>query len=142
MLRHGVAPFVSLRLNDVHLQEDYELKNQASLVSCPLYVEHPEWHIDPDHPEKEGYYKRRGMNWAIPEVRQYKLALLEELAANYDLAGLELDFLRDDTLFADGVPEQDRIGIVTDFVAQVRRALDRKEGRLISSSISSGLALV
>jgi len=125
--KRSMAPFVSLRLNDVHLQENYARTNQASLVSCRLYVEHPEWHIDPDHPKKEGYYKRRGMDWAIPEVRDYKLALLEELSAKYGLAGLELDFLRDDTLFVDEMPEQDRIEIVTEFVAQVRRALDRKQ---------------
>ena len=123
---HGMAPFVSLRLNDVHLQENYARKRQESLVSCRLYAAHPEWHIDPDHPQKEGYYKRRGMNWVVPEVRAYKLALLRELADNYDLAGLELDFLRDDTLFRDEVPEQDRLAIITDFVGQVRLALDRK----------------
>jgi len=127
--KHGMAPFVSLRLNDVHLQENYARKNQASLVSCRLYAEHPEWHVDPDHPNKEGYYPLRGMNWAIPEVREYKLALLRELAEKYDLAGLELDFLRDDHLFRQGeVADADRINIITDFVAQVRQALDARPG--------------
>lgn len=127
--RFAMAPFVSLRLNDVHHQENYIRKNQESLVSCRFYVEHPEWHIDRDHPQKEGYYKRRGMDWAVEEVRRYKLSLLRELADNYDLAGLELDFLRDDTLFRDDGPTDDeRIAIVTEFVASVRAALDRKGG--------------
>jgi len=124
--KHGMAPFVSLRLNDVHHQELYEQKNRRSLVSCRFYTEHPEWHIDPDHRDKEGYYKQRGMDWSVPEVRAYKLALLAELAEKYDLAGLELDFLRDDTLFREGeVDEATRIDIITDFVAQVRAVLDR-----------------
>ncbi len=122
----GMAPFVSLRLNDVHNQEYYAQKHQKSLVSCRFYTEHPEWHIDPQHPAVQGYYHRRGMNWAVPEVRAYKLALLSELAAKYDLAGLELDFLRDNTLFRDGETDPAiRVEIITEFVGQVRAALDR-----------------
>jgi hypothetical protein len=124
--RYGMAPFVSLRINDVHHQENYVLKNERSLVSCRFYVEHPEWHIDPDHPDKSGYYKQRGMDWAVPEVREYKLRLLRELAENYGLAGLELDFLRDDVLFRrDGPDEAERIGIISDFTARVREFLDQ-----------------
>ena len=33
-------------------------------------------------------------NWAVPEVRAQKFALIRELCENYDLDGLELDFLR------------------------------------------------
>lgn len=126
--RLDMAPFVSLRLNDVHLQENYNRNNQRSLVSCRFYCEHPEWHIDPDHQQKEGYYHKRGMNWAVPQVRDYKLALLRELAANYDLAGLELDFLRDNTLFSNDVGVEERVKIVTDFVGKVREALDAEPG--------------
>ena len=125
----GMAPFVSLRLNDVHHQENYARKKQESLVSCRFYTEHPEWHIDRDHPRMEGYYKKRGMDWAVSQVREYKLALVRELADNYDLAGLELDFLRDDTLFRDDGPaESERIAIITEFVGEVRAALDRRRG--------------
>ncbi len=126
--RYGMAPFVSLRLNDVHHQEHYRRRDQQSLVACRFYTEHPEWHIDPDHPHREGYYKGRGMNWAVPDVRDYKLSLLRELAGKYDLAGLELDFLRDDTLFADDVDEHERIAIVSDFVRRLRAALDERKG--------------
>jgi hypothetical protein len=124
--RCGMAPFVSLRMNDVHHQENYVLKNERSLVSCRFYVEHPEWHIDPDHPDKSGYYKQRGMDWAVPEVREYKLQLLRELAENYDLAGIEFDFLRDKVLFRpDGPDESERIDIISNFVGRVREMLDR-----------------
>ena len=135
--RHGMAPFVSLRLNDVHCQEHYESKDQLSLVCCRLYVEHPEWHIDRHHASKTGYYSQRGMDWAVPEVRAYKLALLAELAEKYDLAGLELDFLRDNTLFRpETTDEATRVEIITGFVAQVRAALDRaKPGRYLSVRI-------
>ena len=123
--RHNMAPFVSLRLNDVHLQEYYNQRHFNSLVSCRLYAEHPEWHIDPQHAKREGYYKRRGMKWAVPEVRAYKLALITELVEKYDLAGLELDFLRDDTLFSNETPHAKRVDIITGFVRDVRKELDR-----------------
>jgi hypothetical protein len=124
--RCNMAPFVSLRINDVHHQEHYNARNQQSLVSCRFYSEHPEWHIDPEHPKKAGYCKQRGMNWAVPQVRDYRVAQIRELADHYDLAGLELDFLRDDTLFRNDMPEADRIEIVTDFIRRARAVLDAR----------------
>ena len=65
------------------------------------------------------------MDWAVPQVREYKLKLLGELAENYDLAGIELDFLRDEVLFRpDGPEEAERIDIISDFAGRVREALD------------------
>ena len=128
--KHDMAPFVSLRLNDVHLQERYREKDFWSMVSCRFYCEHPQWHIDPEHYKRDGYYGKRGMDWAVPEVRAYKLKLIQELADNYDLAGLELDFLRHSQLFRDNGPSPDkRIKIITGFVARVRKALDKKGGK-------------
>ncbi len=125
----GMSPFVSLRLNDVHLQEYYGQKDWRSYPCCRLYTEHPEWHLDPDHPQKEGYYGLRGLDWANKEVRDYKLMLLEELAEKYDLAGLELDFLRHSAFFRDEMPEGDRIEIMTGFVNEVRAAMDKHKPR-------------
>jgi hypothetical protein len=126
--KHGMDPFVSFRMNDVHHQENYVLKNHRSLVTCRLYWEHPEWHLDRDHPKRKGYYGLRGMDWAVPQVRAYKLALLRELATKYDLAGLELDFLRHSAYFRKNMPPAKRIEIMTQFVAEARKALDRKKG--------------
>jgi len=123
--KHGMAPFVSLRLNDVHQQENFGEKNQNSRYSCRFYTEHPEYLIDPEHKKVKGYYKKRGQNWIYPEVRDYKLSLLKELAWKYDLDGIELDFLRDNTLFrTEETTEEQRVDIITEFVAQVRSALD------------------
>ena len=123
--RLNISPFVSLRLNDVHLQEYYGRKDPRSHVCCRLYTEHPDWHLDPDHPQREGYYGLRGMDWAHEEVRDYKLMLLEELAEQYELAGLELDFLRHSAYFRAEMPEAERIEIMTGFVGQVRAAMDK-----------------
>lgn len=125
----GMAPFVSLRLNDVHNQEYFGEKLPKSIWSSRFYVEHPEYLLDPDHKTHRGYYAWRGQNWAIPEVREHKLAFLKELAGKYELAGLELDFLRDHHLFRlDETTEEQRIEFITEFVAEVRRALDANSG--------------
>jgi hypothetical protein len=92
-------------------------------------VEHPEYLLSPDHKTRQGYHGWRGQNWAIPEVREHKLAFLKELASKYELAGLELDFLRDHHLFRpEETTEDERIKMITEFVAEVRRALDESSG--------------
>jgi uncharacterized lipoprotein YddW (UPF0748 family) len=48
----------------------------------PLKKAHPEW--------LTGYT----WNFAVPEVRAHKLAILRELAENYDFDGIDLDFSR------------------------------------------------
>ena len=58
-----LAPFVSYRLNDCHHQE----MRESNWVSR-FYEEHPEYLLNPNHYEIEGYSGQRGQNWAIPEV--------------------------------------------------------------------------
>ena len=118
--KRNLAPFVSFRLNDNHFQEQ-----RHSVWVSRFYEEHPEYLLNPKHYEIEGYSKERGQNWAIPAVREYKLALIRELCANYDLDGLELDFLRDDTLFRQNeTTEEQRAAWVAEFVRAVRAVLD------------------
>lgn len=51
------------------------------------------------HPEfrwvrRDGTSYRSQMSFAFPEVRAYKLALMDELLANYDIDGLFIDWIR------------------------------------------------
>ena len=59
---HGVAPFVSLRMNDVHMQENVGKKTVQSVWVSRFYEEHPELLLEPDHPQRRptGYYHGRG----------------------------------------------------------------------------------
>ncbi|MBN2292486.1 MAG: hypothetical protein JXM70_08685 [Pirellulales bacterium] len=90
-------------------------------VMGQFYMEHPEYRIGPN---PKSWYER-AQNWAIPEVRDYKFALMKEIIDNYDIDGFELDFLRHCSLFQleRTTPEQ-RKEIMTRFVAKVRKALD------------------
>lgn len=122
----GMAPLVSYRVNDVHLLEQVDEPTPASIRVCRFYAENPQWWLDRDHKRRKGYYGLRGMDMAAPEVRRYKLALIRELCEGYDLAGLELDFLRDNRLFRPEQPRDERVEIITDFVREVRGFLDAR----------------
>jgi len=119
----GLAPFISLRMNDchyLHLVNDKENFTQsANEAICKFYAEHPEWWLS------TAIWKN-GMNWAVPEVRDYRFALIEELCSNYDLDGIEMDFMRFPNYFKPGeIPHEKQVEIMTRFIARVRAVLDR-----------------
>lgn len=107
-----------------------------------FYLEHPEYRIGRDpaaytsSPDKLVFNRDHGvryqmrinrvLNWAIPEVRDHKLALINEICEQYDIDGFELDFMRHARYFRlDETTEQQRVEIMTQFVADVRAVLDR-----------------
>jgi len=113
-----------------------------------FYLEHPEYRIgqDPeaytkssdklvfkrDHGVRYRMRVNRVLNWAIPEVRARKLALITEICEQYDIDGFELDFMRHSRYFRlDETTEEQRVQMMTQFVADVRAALDltSKPGR-------------
>jgi hypothetical protein len=121
----GVAPFLSFRLNDGHhvreLREAIETGRPSSGMSRFYWENYEKFRIGPDLSNwDEGVF-----DWAIPEVREHKFQLLEEACASYDLAGLELDFLRHWVRFGDSTSLSDRAAITTEFVKRVRVMLDR-----------------
>jgi hypothetical protein len=122
--RKNVAPFVSLRMNDGHGLETVGTADRyAANAVTRFYEDHyREYRLGPDAND----WNQRVLNWAIPEVRQFKLALLRELCENYDLAGLELDFMRHSCYFQlHKTTSAQRREIMTGFVREVRQLLDR-----------------
>ncbi len=127
------ASFISIRMNDAHHKENVDKKKgekfgSVSMAINRLYHAHPEYRLVPGSLSGKDLV----LNWAEPEVRAQKFALLQELCENYDLDGLELDFLRTYSYFrlAETTREQ-RAVIMTAFVKDVRAMLDRtaREGR-------------
>ena len=122
-----LAPFVSLRMNDVHGHEmmlgPKGPRNETAWATlAPLHVEHPEWRLGSDVSK----WNDRELNWNIPQVREYKLRLIEEICRQYPLAGLELDFMRFPTFFnGKETPREQRVAIMRKFIGQVRGILDR-----------------
>ena len=119
----GQKPFISVRLNDGHhLQFVARKKNLYAIhCICRFYAEHPEYRIGP----KLGNWDQHVHNWAIPEARAYKFALIKELCEMYDIDGLELDFMRHPSYFRlNETTREQRVKIITDFVRDVRKVLD------------------
>jgi len=124
----GQAAFISLRMNDAHHKEFVDPKpgdkpgSSIGMSVTRWYAEHPEHRIKPG--------SLRGadlvLNWAIPEVRAQKFAMIRELCDNYDLDGLELDFLRFYSYYRNDTPLEQRRTIMTGFVKEVRQMLGAK----------------
>lgn len=124
------AAFISFRVNDAHHKEFADPKpgdkpgGSIGMSVNRFYVDHPEWRIKPGSLRGTDLVN----NWAVPEVRAHKLALIRELCENYDLDGLELDFLRFYSYFRlDKTPLEERRAIMTGFVSEVRQVLNATE---------------
>ena len=120
----NVLPFVSYRLNDGHhvrgLAAALKQGHPTADMSRHYWENYTNYRIGPDTKNwDEGVF-----NWAIPEVREYKFRLIEEVCHNYEIAGLELDFLRHWNRFPKETPVAQRRSITTDFVSRIRSALD------------------
>lgn len=127
--KRGVQAFLSTRMNDCHHLENAGNPQKGILEVCQFYAEHPEYRLGVQ-PHIQRMWLSRILNWQYPEVRQYKFSLIKELIDNYDLDGIELDFMRHWMYFRlDQTTSSQRREIMTAFVKEVRTALDAKEGR-------------
>jgi len=71
------------------------------------------------------------LNYAVPEVRAHRLQILREMATNYDIDGIELDWTRHGRHFPAGRQKQ-FLNVLTDYVHEIRGMLDevaRHKGR-------------
>ncbi len=108
-----MSPWITLRMNDVHDQENVEHP-----IHGRFWYEHPEfWRQGAD-----GYFAR-AFDFGHAEVRAYYMALVDETLERYDIDGLELDFLREPFLFSVGAEDQGR-ELLTDWMGQVRSRVD------------------
>jgi hypothetical protein len=64
------------------------------------------------------------MDYSYPEVREWMLTPMREMAEDYDVDGIELNFIRGNLLF-ESDEAAEKAPILTEFVREVRRILDR-----------------
>lgn len=108
------ACFVSMRMS----HNPFPGREEAT--SSRFYDEHPEYRTGPA-PKWVC-----SLNWAIPEVREHRFTQIKEICERYDIDGFELDFMRFPLYFdAEQNSSNERRGIMTQFVARVRKLLDR-----------------
>lgn len=117
----GISPWISLRMNDVHENDNLEHPFHGAL-----------WRQEQYFRGGGGYYGR-GLDYAHPEVRDTYRSLIEETLQRYDLDGLELDFMREPYLFRPGA-EQEGAHILREWLRDIRPLVEdaaRERGRPI-----------
>jgi hypothetical protein len=136
--KRGIDVFASMRVNDIH---DGFHKDGDPPSFVPTKREHPEWLLGPAYnPEPESRFKgisRYALNFAVPEVRDYALAIATEAIDNYDVDGIEWDFCRFPRLFPEGTA-RDNAHLMTDLIGSLRQALDTKgeqQGRRLELAV-------
>ena len=94
----GKDVWLSMRMNDCHHSWD---PNYRGSKMTRKYLEREDLRIGPDHGRQAHVTFAPGQwNYAKQEVRDFVLALLSEVLLDYDVDGVELDFMRHTFLFA------------------------------------------
>jgi len=116
---HDVEIVASVRMNDTHGM----FPDPGDPQMSRFLLEHPELVI-----RRTDGVPERALDYTFAEVRAHRLAIIGELAQQYDIDGIELDFTRWAKLF----PREQALSgieIMTDFVGQVRATLDAAADR-------------
>jgi len=120
--QRGIAPGVTIRMNDMH-----DGLTPGTNLFSRFYMEHRDLCLNIGDSDNWG---GKGLNYEHVAVRNHYLALIRELAQDYDFDVMELDFLRFQCYF----PRSDfdkHAGIMTEFIREVRAILDTS-GRPVS----------
>lgn len=126
----GIEIFATLRMNDVHDSSD-----RFSVLGSKFKRNHSDALFGTSRkPPPYGYWSGADFSWKV--IRNMTYRVLEEMASNYDVDGLELDFWRHPPYFksyAWGEPvTREEAESITRLMRRVRRMADargRERGR-------------
>jgi hypothetical protein len=136
--RHGKTIIGQMRMNDAHHVSN--MTREATMYLCPQYIiDHPEWRIINEQDNKKIYLP----DYSFEEVRNIKFNELKEITQNYDVDGLELNWMRWCQHFAMS-KQRSNAYILAQFVRDVGKMLDEegiKKGRrlMLYHKVASGL---
>lgn len=112
----GISPWISLRMNDVHYNDNLDSSFHGRLWRDPQYFR-----------GGSGYFAR-GLDYAHAAVRDLYRALIVETLQRYDSDGLELDFMREPYLFRIGA-EAEGAKILQAWLHEIRLLVDDARAR-------------
>jgi hypothetical protein len=129
--------WVGFRMNDIH--EDYE---ECAVLRSEFKKQHPELLMGSPYPEPHDQGNLRSnyswaWNWAKEDVRNRYLALIEEACRDYDVDGVDLDFLRGPYYFKAN-EQKAGMALMNDFMRKVRSSVDRiskQKGRSLTLAV-------
>jgi len=115
--RAGALVLGGMRMSDAHHGGQWQAESTDPLYAR-VVMEHPEWCNTWEDGSRDAT-----LNYAVPEVQAHRLQILREMATNYDIDGLELDWMRWCRHFPAG-QQRAHLEDLTHFVARVRAMLD------------------
>jgi hypothetical protein len=113
--KRNLEVFWNHRVSEVDISPTVKIEPGHTLMMDklnPVKKTHPDWVI-------KTWWWQGLWNYAVPEVRQYQLDILRELAENYEFDGIQLDFARHVPCLPPGRQWELRDNI-TEFVRMVR----------------------
>jgi len=124
---HGMEVFCSMRMNDVH--DSIDSPDKPYYGFSRFKREHPEYLMGSF--EKRPKFKAwTGLDYNQPAVRERFFQRLEEVCRNYDLNGIELDFLRNECFFKSvawgGKASQAERKLLTALIRRIRTMTERE----------------
>jgi hypothetical protein len=122
MKSKGYEVLAAIRMGDTHHRK---LDHKEPL--CPEFaIDHPEYVIkQPDARTNE-----TALDYSYPEVREHRFAIMKEVVSEYNIDGLELDFVRWGKFFPRNMGRE-KAYIMTTFLERIRDMMDveaRKKG--------------
>lgn len=132
LIRHGHQRgkeiWWGLRMNEVERGDlvEYGSKDgEKPLLSLevrnPVKAAHPDWLI-------RSWWWQGFYNYAVKEVREYRLSIIREVAEQYDFDGVHLDFLRHTPFLPPGKQWENRKHL-TSFLRDVREMLQTQAAK-------------
>ncbi len=123
--RAGAVILGGARMSDAHHGARWQATSDNPLFPR-VVMDHPEWCNTWQDGSRDAT-----LNYAFPEVRAHYLGILREMATNYDIDGLELDWMRFCRHFPAG-HQHEHLDELTGFVGEVHTMLAevaRRKGR-------------
>ena len=130
MHSHGKEVLAAIRMSDTH-----HSRITAENPLCPLFaVEHPEFVIR----QPDGRTNETALDYSYPEVRSHRLAIMKEIVEDYDVDGLELNFVR----WAKHFPRdqgRDKAPVLTRFMADLYKIMQDAARQRGKESLTLGI---
>jgi hypothetical protein len=117
----SLSPWLSMRMNDIH-----SVGEPTNFMHSDFWREHPDFQR---LPYRLCRWPDAALDYGREEVRARALAQVGELLETFDMAGLELDWMRFGFHFRPGREAEGRRHL-TDFVRQVRTLANKAAERL------------
>ena len=133
---HGMEAAWALRMNDVH-DAFPPGSRRWTYGLAPFKQEHPEFMMgkEGDWDQYAGSPKANwtGLDFAVPEVREYIFSIIQEVAQNYDVDCIGMEFFKYFPFFRESLEgnpvEPEHLELMNDLLRRIRRMADEQANR-------------